>query len=448
MAALYPKSISGRKLLDQNGNVILAPIMSSWMMAEGLSNTEITTELTKLAAVGFKGVVVWIGGGWAGWTNKAGQNFWVGNNWQLNAPTDPLGAAWATVDWIVSECDRLGMVAHLSIAGGVAGSAWIAATATQVQNCGVAIATRYLSSPNIVWHDMEDSANLPSGTVGQRLMSIFTGINSVETGGSARPVRWMEPNNGESTFHQGWYQVGAFNCSTNSLYHWTTSAADIFESAWIETTGPTLDCEPVYVGNISGGYGVGGAWTAFSRQQIRNRNWATFLEGGCLINFGHEDYWSFGYGANYTVGLTWDQVVSNSPEVAEAAYCWSFIDTYCKNTSWAPGQFVEVASESSGGSRASAGVSNTAAAAYFPNNRAITVDTTIIPGSVPVRLRWLNPQDGSYSLITTSEAKQTGRAVTLPAARGDGSQDWVLVADNIGLTTMSRGATRSALTLR
>src|SRR4029077_8517653 len=46
-----------------------------------------------------------------------------------------------------------------------------------------------------------------------------------------------------------------------------------------------------------------------------------------------------------------------------------------------------------------------------------------------VRLGWFDPVAGTYATISASEVQQTGRSVTLPAARGDGTRDFVLVAD-------------------
>ena len=59
----YPASVSGRKILDQNGDVYLMRTFSSWGMAQQLAPAEITAALEAVAANGFNAVTVWIGGG-------------------------------------------------------------------------------------------------------------------------------------------------------------------------------------------------------------------------------------------------------------------------------------------------------------------------------------------------------------------------------------------------
>jgi len=59
----WPTSIANRKVLDQYGDVYLIRTFSSWGMASNLSDTDVTSALEGLAANGFNGVTVWIGGG-------------------------------------------------------------------------------------------------------------------------------------------------------------------------------------------------------------------------------------------------------------------------------------------------------------------------------------------------------------------------------------------------
>jgi hypothetical protein len=285
----------------------------------------------------------------------------------------------------------------------------------------VAIATRYLSYPHIIWHIMFDDTQTPAVTRGIRIKNLFDGINDTE-GPTKRPVRWLEPNQGSSTFDQGWVgDVDVF--PINCLYNYNGNSTEISETAYAQVSGPIGDCEPLYVAHP---YSVGN-----SPQQLRERNYALFIEGGSLINFGHEDWWPFGASGIFTAGLTWPQVLdgSSSVEMVQTSYCWTFIDTYLKNSGYGPVSTFVTTGEGSGETKAAQGASGTVAVAYFPDNRTVAVDTTIIAGTGNVRLRWFDPVLGTYSTIAASEAQQTGRSVTLPSARGDGTRDFVLVVD-------------------
>ena len=82
----------------------------------------ITSALEGLAANGFNGVTVWIGGGadyGSAWTptyqHKAtGQPFWTGTPWASS-----LGPAWASLDHLVAEAERLGIFVWMSLNGGL-----------------------------------------------------------------------------------------------------------------------------------------------------------------------------------------------------------------------------------------------------------------------------------------------------------------------------------------
>lgn len=424
-----PTSISGRKVLDQNSNVYLAYVMSSWTLHD-LSNANITIALEGADANGFNGVVVWGGAGMslnATWDpryqRKADSSeWWTGTAWQSS-----LGPAWAAMDWIATECERLGMTLHFSFCGGNGASGarpdWEAASNAQMYDVGVAVATRYYAYPNIVWHMMLDDTQTPGSTTGQRVNALFDGINDTE-GPTSRPVRWMEVANGVTTNGQSWYDpTGAttdLRCSINCIYSYDFDSVVEFETGWADTSGPTGDCEPRYIGNP---YTVGNAG-----QQYRERGYTVFLEGGCIINFGHEDWWPFGKTGLFTDGETWDTVQADD-EVVDAGHAWSLFETYLKDTTYAPVTTFVTTGEGTTDTKAAQGASNTAALAYFPDNRTVQVDTTIIAGTGLVRLRWYDPTAGTYSTIAASEAQQTGRAVTLPAARGDSTRDFVLVVD-------------------
>ena len=429
----WPTSIANRKVLDQYGDVYLIRTFSSWGMASNLSDTEITSALEGLATNGFDGVTVWVGGGayygedWSPtYQHKAtSQAFWNGTPW-----ASELGPAWASLDHLVSEAERLGIFVWMSLDGGlgVPRADWEAVTNTDMYNAGVAVATRYLSAPNVGWHVMIDDPSVTTGgTVGQRIDAFFHGVNDTE-GASARPVRWLEVGGGNSTNEQGWLGTTNFNATINSWYEFGNNSTEIAEAGYAEVpTVPVGDCEPPYDGAPHFG--------ADADQQHRERSYATFLEGGSLINYGHEDWWPFGLTGLYSEGLTWQQVQGHSHTVQQS-YVWKLLDEFVADPTWAPddGSFLTTGTDS-GDTKAAAGRSNTAAVAYLPSSRDIVVDTTVLGGNDPVRLRWYDPTAGTYTIVSASEARQSNRSVSYPAAHPDGRNDWVLVLDLAGETT-------------
>jgi hypothetical protein len=215
------------------------------------------------------------------------------------------------------------------------------------------------------------------------------------------------------------------NATINAWYEFGNNSTEIAEAGYAEVpTVPVGDCEPPYDGAPH--YG------ADADQQLRERSYATFLEGGSLINYGHEDWWRFGLSGLYTEGLTWQQVQGHSHTVQQS-YAWNLLDEFVADPTWAPddGSFLTTGT-GSGDTKAAAGRSDTAAIAYLPSSRDVVVNTTVLGGNDPVRLRWYDPTAGTYTIISASEARQNNRPVAYPAAHPDGRSDWVLVVDLAG----------------
>lgn len=424
----YPASVSGRKILDQHGDIYLMRTLSSWAMPQQLSDADATKALEGAVKDGFNAVTVWIGGGytagegWNKYTNAAGAPFWTGTPWQSG-----LGPGWSSVDHIVAETARLGLAVNLSFAGAWgeqgAGIDWEAATDEQMYEDGVAIATRYLNFPHIVWHVMFDFSTSPSSTRGQLIDALFKGINDTE-GASTRPVRWAEPD-GHTTVWRQLIDVkpgfAHFNLTLNGWYNADTgSSAELVEDTYAEADMPVGDVEPAYDGS--------GHYPGDQGQQLRERSYATFLEGGVYINYGHEDWWPFGAQPLYTEGLRWQDVPADV-HMVQQSYVWRLIDEYCADPTWGPTSSFVTKGESKGDKKAAIGASKTAAIAYFPTERDVVVDTTKV-GTGNIRLRWFDPTSGTFTTIASSEAPNPARAVEFPGEHNDGTHDWVLVVDS------------------
>jgi hypothetical protein len=429
----WPSSIANRKILDQHGGVYLMRSFASWAMAMNLTDQEITDALGGVAARGFNAVTVWAGGGydvgtgWHRYSTAEHGDWWKGTPWASG-----LGPGWAAMDRVMDEARRLGLTVNFSFCGGNGSTGaradWEAANDQDMYDVGVAVATRYKAYPNVVWHVMFDD---PEGAYG-RVNALFRGINDTE-GESTRRVRWSEPNNRSSIYSQliGPKVAPEFGPSLNGFYNnWSSGSGDaateLIQASWNEkgaTTLPTGDVEMPYDASphIDGDPG----------QQLRERSYAVFLEGGVFINYGHEDWWPFGAPGvvDSTEHLTWQQVPDHDHTVQQQ-YVFELLDQDVADPTWRPddGSFLRTGT-GSGGTKAAAGHSDRAAIAYFPSERKVAVDTTVIGGTGPVRLRWYDPTTGNYTVITASEAPQADRPVAYPEKHPDHTSDWVLVVD-------------------
>jgi hypothetical protein len=435
----WPSSIAGRQILDQHGDVYLMRSFASWSMAMNLTDAQITAALEGVVGRGFNAVTVWAGGGYSvgdGWdrysTAQHG-NWWNGTPWASG-----LGPGWKAMDRVMNEARRLGLTVNFSFCGGNGDTGarpdWEAATDEDMYDVGVAVARRYpvADYPNLVWHVMFDDA--VSTTTSSRINALFEGINETE-GAGARPVRWAEPTNFTSIYSQVISPglMPQFRASMNGFYdNWFNSSAgqnsvELVEGSWREagaTTLPTGDTEAAYDGSPNIDVGDRG-------QQLRERSYAVFLEGGSYINYSHEDWWRFGARGvvNSTDDLEW-QKVPDDVHTVQQQYAWGLLDHYVADPSWAPDGSFLTTGTGSGDTKAAAGRSENAAVAYFPSTRDVVVDTTVIAGTGPVRLRWYDPTSGDYTEITPTEAQRVNRSLTYPTPHADDTTDWVLVVDH------------------
>ena len=432
----WPASVSAdnRRFLDQKGNVYLLKTMSSWAMAQNCTNAEITKALEGLKALGFNAVTVSPFGVHMNdsfgdrYKNKAGQRFFT------DAPyASSFGPAWSSMDWIMSEATRLQLtvVFSLFMSWGNTGTAPDLANAgtTNAYNFGKTVATRYAGYPNIVWHVMGDFRWSYNQGPARGLDAIFHGIKDTE--GTTHRLIIAEPANGSTSFDQFISEEGAkgyqwFKQSADTVYDYGSNSVEQFDKVYNRagaTTYPVVDIEPPYVNAPH--------YKDQQNQELRERNYATFIRGGAGINFGHEKWWPFGVTGLFDGGPNWLNIITEPPQRC-AKYAWTLLDTYVQDSSWTRdnGTFLKIGL-GSGDDKAASGYSRSAGVVYFPTRRGITVDTTAITGGRNVRLRWYDPTNGTYTVISASEPKNSSRSVSYPSAHKDGFNDWVLVVEGV-----------------
>jgi hypothetical protein len=428
-------SADGRRFLDQKGDVYLLKTMSSWAMAQNCTDAEITEALGGLKSLGFNAVTVSPFGVHMHesfgdrYRNKAGQRFFTG------APyASPFGPAWSSMDWIVSEAARLQLTVVLSLflSWGDTGTVpeLIAAGPTNAHDFGKVLATRYAGHPNIVWHVMGDFRWSYDEGPARALDAVFHGVRDAE--GGVHRLILAEPVNGSTSFHQFISQEGPngyqwFKQSADTVYDYGSHSVEQFDRVYDRPGSPAypvVDIEPPYVNAPH--------YKGRHDQELRERNYATFLRGGAGINFGHEKWWPFGVTGLFDGGPDWLKILAEPPQRC-AQYAWMLLDAHVSNPSWTrdDGTFLKTGL-GDGGDKAASGYSSSAGVVYFPTRRKVEVDTVAIDAGRKVRIRWYDPTSGAYTVISEAEPKTPNRSIPYPTAHHeDGFEDWVLVVEGL-----------------
>ena len=422
--------MSGRRIVDQLGDPYLMKIFSSWGMAQNLTDAEITEALEGVAPRGFNAVNIAPNGvrvqdEWVKYENVAGENFFTGSPFASS-----LGPAWATMDHIVAEAQRLGITVVFSFfvsygESGI-GPELTAASDANAYDYGVAVASRYRDAPNIVWHVEADTGWQPEDPIGRRLDSIFHGIADTETthrliiaepylDGTGYQMFISEEGTGNSAYQ--WLHL-----STNAVYDYGNDAVEQFDAVWDEdgaTDYPVWDSEPPYASSTH--------YDGDSRQQLRERNYATFIRGGSGINYGDEDWWRFGKLGLFDGGLEWPEVPDSATTV-DAQLAWSLLDADVADRTWTPddGAFV-TDGLGTGDTKAASGYSRLSGLVYKPDSSSITIDLTIFTDAA-VHVRWYDPTAGSFTDVGDFPTIGT-QVIAHPGSNASGDPDWVLVVD-------------------
>jgi len=387
--------------------------------------------LEALAGRGFNAVNVAVNGvgvqaDWAKYVNAAGDGFFTGRPFASS-----LGAGWSSVDRVVAEARRLGMVVLLSffVSYGDSGIGpdLSAVSDADAYGYGVAVASRYRDAPNVVWHVEADTGWQPEDPIGRRLDAVFHGIADTEV---TRRLIVAEPYLGGTGYRMFISEEGVagsgyewLRLSTNAVYDYGDAAVEQFDAVWGEegATGvPVWDSEPPYASATH--------YSGDARQQLRERNYATFIRGGSGINYGDEDWWPFGKGGLYDGGLEWFEVPDAATTV-DAQRAWSLLDAYVGDATWRPddGSFV-TAGLGSGDTKAAAGRSDSAGLVYTPAATTLRVDLATFSTATAVHIGWYDPTTGTTTDV--GDFPPTGtHTITHPGPNASGQPDWVLIVD-------------------
>jgi hypothetical protein len=196
---------------------------------------------------------------------------------------------------------------------------------TDAYDFGELEATRYAGYPNIVWHVMGDFGWSFNQGPGRGLDAIFHGIKDAE--GPAHRLIIAEPANGSTSFNQFISEEGArgyrwFTQSADTVYDYGSNSVEQFDKVFNRAGAakyPVVDIEPSYVNAPH--------FKDQQKQELRERNYTTFIRGGAGINFGHEKWWPFGVtGLFGNGGPNWLNIITEPPQLC-ARYAWTLLDS-------------------------------------------------------------------------------------------------------------------------
>ena len=153
---------------------------------------------------------------------------------------------------------------------------------------------------------------VPQSRSGPGLDAIYHGIIDAE--GTTHRLNIAEPANGTTSFDQFISQEGVngyqwFKQSSDTVYHYGSNSVEQFDKVFNRAgakTYPVVDIEPPYVNAPH--------YKDQQNQELRERNYATFIRGGAGINFGHEKWWPFGVTGLFDGGPDWMNIITEPPQ--------------------------------------------------------------------------------------------------------------------------------------
>lgn len=443
---LYPNSVSGRRILDQDGNSYTVIGDTPWSLV-AQTRENIREYMDALVTAGANSIIVSIPEPWYGPSattdsdglhqyNAYGDLPWSGGAaFQLNSGGTTLNSSyWIMADYLIRYAAALGVTCWIFPAymgygtDGYAnntGNDLTAATNADMTAYGQALNTRYASDKNILWAPGHDTT--PDTTETQRMEYLF-GVNGQTATFTNHMIFPGGPNNYPSQAH-AWIDFGNFvvgDFDINSVYSYdsdTSPVADIIESAIDDTpahTGPFNWMEGVYENSVV---------ETETQIRLRGQLWGSVAQGAAGHFGGHCERWHLG-SPNGPTGNAWETSWTENGTVM-------FLDTFANiiaNLSLSDfhlllGDFdTQQLITNDGTGRSSARyLANTGALIYVYNTTTLVLDLTVL-GSGNVAIYRIDPESGSRSTLQTSLSTVGQTAYTGLQGQGnnsDSAADWL-----------------------
>jgi hypothetical protein len=286
------------------------------------------------------------------------------------------------------------------------------------------IGARYKDTPNIIWFGLGDFSP-PGDSVGsKRVRAIIDGIKDA---GATQPFM-AEPSPPDEIPNQVPGFEGAFDM--NSFYGYGPEAKGAVyvtaDAAWrLSPARPAWMQEGTYEWENNLGHFSGEPWDT-----RRGRFWSVLAGGTAGDGFGSRDSWRWMY-------------IPDSLKTPAADYSTYAFDFFASMPWWelvpsGVGDGKAGADLVTGGAGTWGEVDYVTSAitkdrtwllAYVPvmksGARTITIDMSTLAG--PVHARWFDPATGNELAIDGVHPNEGTADFTTPGARGDGTDDWLLV---------------------
>ncbi len=428
-------SANGRYFVDQDGSPILIRGDSPWSMFIKLSASEVDTYLANRLTYGVNTLLLsMIGSTGNGGPNDNGATYDGVLPFTGGDPTVFNSTYWARMDSYIGKCRDAGITLMIYPIDG-----WTTlngclfdtdnVTTTQAQAYGNALATRYLSYPNIIWsfggdyfettpiNDLMGACLVGIRAAGDtRPVTIQLGYETSESDNSA----YWEPKVDWDFIYQ--YRVTYKGIKDGYDHSWSLGAA----------TKPALFAEGAYEGSTDPNHP--GTDLVIRRQAA----WA--LTSGSPGDFsGQEGVWNFFSDWEDRLDTTAADQLKAIRDAVDGVAWWTLVPDDA-NALVTAGRGTRITTDSAtyptGNTYVTAAraADGTLAVVYLPNaTSAITVSMAQI-GSSPTAT-WVDPCNGATSSETV------GSSYSHAGANSSGGTDWLLI-----LTGLS-GATVTAVTV-
>ena len=435
-------SVSGTKILDQNGQPYWIQGCSPQLMAVKGLHTDFDAYFSAVAALGYNAAQV------MSCTDNANGGNVGGVNANGDAPfgtastfASPVTAYWNLIDDLVTTAAGYGITVFLAVVdnisafGGNIGSM----SSTNATNYGTFLGNRYKTATNIVWIVGNDY--LSSQWAG-RDANYKHVMDAIAAAGDAHIMTaWFDTPVGASgtgkdnTAWDTYTDLAGIYTYANTYTSYRASIAD---------TTPTI---PVYGQEMSydGEKNTVVGPPSTSKHALRRFSWEAATCGARGAFFGQHDVWTFD-GSQLTAVA--DAASAEQAIVTTTVKAIGGWETLANNASLISGG-AGTADNTTGANYetdtfATAAITSDGkhAICYFPNNRgSVTLDLTQMTSGTKVAT-WLDPSNGS----TSSES--TPASPTMPGSNHDGDADWVLlvnVTGQSGTVAVTEGPDASAI---
>ena len=437
---------TGQYFADQNSNPYLVRWDSVWGLITQAGSaggsvtweTDMSSYCSARSAEGFNGFITTPTS-----SSQVTGTAANGDTWDGVAPFTSPGVLnntfWDRVDYLLATAAGYGMTVLLDAVmtyATVSGCCLNGWTTTQYQNYGTALAARYASTPNLVWHTGDDYQEASGATLTDADLSAF--LTGLRGGGDTRLIsieNAAESTSRESLNKGTTYAWGTANAQYNYCYSYNAGYDDV-EIAYQEASPLLVAKMDGWYDNESGEGGTSEAPELFMRKLV----WWALSSGSRGYQYGNADLWYWPADA-ISSGLA-----GSSPGslYMQPGALKTILDTFASFTGWhqlvpdtssalvtaGRGTHVTVFSPGGGGGTyeggntyvsASINAAGTLAVIYIPAHTTITVNSSLMASGYAAY--WVDPASGAAASATIGSTYNS----TAKGSNSAGDPDWLLV---------------------